>query len=358
LIIWAELTSQASQRFWRYPDPAFVTHQAIFNNRELSELTVHIHPDIAHHKHAPSMIDMGNRWDGTTLTDTRSRRSRTSRRGGQLLTRAHSPLGKNGLPIRVPRRPLFRTVTPYARLETPGEQNNTRTLASFHTGYQRNRVDQLPAAQGHQNPRTLPDRRRAGEAALPRLPRHGPHHPSRPRRPLQLQLESRPQPVRPLYSPAASTGPNINTRPRAYTKVLTPTIPGSAAGHRLRPPRIDLPWQGILPEAAIDAADNRPHRTSTAVALSGRTLLWFIARPCPCSQSLARRFPQLPHDQPARARPSTGRHSVGPRSFKSACASSIRSSMSRRCRGFDNPRCGLARNDPVPRGLAIVPLWP
>jgi hypothetical protein len=58
---------------------------------------------------------VGNRWDGTTPTDTRSQRSRTSRRGGQLLTRARSPPSKNGLPIRVPRKPLFRTVAPYAR---------------------------------------------------------------------------------------------------------------------------------------------------------------------------------------------------------------------------------------------------
>jgi Transposase, Mutator family len=56
-----------------------------------------------------------NRWDGTTPTDSRSRRSRTSRRGGHLLTRALSPLSKNGLPIRFPRRtpvPDGRTVTP------------------------------------------------------------------------------------------------------------------------------------------------------------------------------------------------------------------------------------------------------
>src|SRR3954454_6708690 len=79
----------------------------------------------------------GNRWDGTTPTDTRAQRSRTSRRGGQLLTRAHSPLSKNGLPKRVPRRPLFRTVSPYAWQQTPGQQNNTRTLACFHTGYER-----------------------------------------------------------------------------------------------------------------------------------------------------------------------------------------------------------------------------
>jgi Transposase, Mutator family len=102
----------------------------------------------------PSLIDKGNRWDGTTPTDTRSQRSRTSRRGGQLLTRARSPLSKNGLPIRVPRRPLFRTVTPYARLETPSQRNRTRTLASFIPGT--NAIESLNAryrravkARGH-----------------------------------------------------------------------------------------------------------------------------------------------------------------------------------------------------------------
>ena len=67
---------------------------------------------------------MGNRWDGTTTTDTRSQRSRTSRRGGQLQTRARSPACKIGLPIRVPRRPLFRTVAPYAQ---PGRRASRTT---------------------------------------------------------------------------------------------------------------------------------------------------------------------------------------------------------------------------------------
>ena len=52
-----------------------------------------------------------------------------------------------------------------ARLETPSEQNNTRTLAVFHTGYQQPRVAELPAAQGHQEPRPLPQRRSRREAA-------------------------------------------------------------------------------------------------------------------------------------------------------------------------------------------------
>ena len=101
---------------------------------------------------------MGNRWDGTTPTDTRSRRSRTSRRGGQLLTRARSPSCKNGLPIRVPRRPLFRTVTPYARRRSPSQQNNKRASAVFHTGYECDRVLERPLPASGQSPRPLPVR--------------------------------------------------------------------------------------------------------------------------------------------------------------------------------------------------------
>src|SRR4051812_46992361 len=118
---------------------------------------------------------MGTRWDGTTPTDTRSQRSRTSRRGGQLLTRARSPPCKNGLPIRVPRRPLFRTVAPYARRKTPGQQNNTRAPASFHTGYQRDRVAQREIPASDQGPRPLPERAVGVEVSLPSHPVAGPH---------------------------------------------------------------------------------------------------------------------------------------------------------------------------------------
>src|SRR5215211_5058683 len=160
---------------------------------------------------------MGNRWDGTTPTDTRSQRSRTSRRGGQLLTRARSPLSKNGLPIRVPRRPLFRTVTPYARLETPSEQNNTRTLAVFHTGYQQHRVVELPAPQDHQEPRPLPQRRRGDQTAVASHLHHrrqtgpSPRHRSRPRP--RRQTQSRWAPRRGPNHHKLETGPRP-TRPR------------------------------------------------------------------------------------------------------------------------------------------------
>jgi hypothetical protein len=51
LIIGAKLSSPLSQRLRRDRDPALISHQAIFNNRELGKLAVHIHSDIAHHSH-------------------------------------------------------------------------------------------------------------------------------------------------------------------------------------------------------------------------------------------------------------------------------------------------------------------
>ena len=142
------------------------------------------------------------------------------------VTRARSPPNKNGLPIRVPRRPLFRTVAPYARRLTPDQRNNTRASASFHTGYQRDRVHQLPAAQGIQDPRPIPHRRRRLQDPLPRRVRH--RNPrQKPRRPPQEakhpvprlnhpRLDRRPQPIRD-HLPRATTRPNlINPEPRLH----------------------------------------------------------------------------------------------------------------------------------------------
>src|SRR6188472_1887021 len=119
-------------------------------------------------------LPMGNRWDGTTPTDTRSQRSRASRRGGQLLTRARSPLSKNGLPIRVPREPLSRTVTPYARREPPSQRNNTRALAVFHTGYKRYREPERPLPPRGPGSWALPERAVSNEDALPHHEKPGP----------------------------------------------------------------------------------------------------------------------------------------------------------------------------------------
>jgi hypothetical protein len=68
----------------------------------------------------PSSIDGWDRW-GTTLTDARSQRSRTGRRGGQRPTQARSRPCENGVPTRVPRRPCFRTVAPFCTVTAARE---------------------------------------------------------------------------------------------------------------------------------------------------------------------------------------------------------------------------------------------
>jgi hypothetical protein len=56
----------------------------------------------------------------TTTTDSRSQRTRTSRRGGHLLTRALSPSNRPACPICVsPGHPLFRMVAPYFADRSP-----------------------------------------------------------------------------------------------------------------------------------------------------------------------------------------------------------------------------------------------
>jgi Transposase, Mutator family len=67
----------------------------------------------------------------TTPTDSRSRRIRASRRGGQVLTRARSPSNETGLPVHVCLKvPLSRTVAPYSPPQThtgpPGQSLRTR----------------------------------------------------------------------------------------------------------------------------------------------------------------------------------------------------------------------------------------
>jgi hypothetical protein len=76
----------------------------------------------------------------TTPTDSRSKRIRASRRGGQLLTRARSPSNKTGLPDRVcSRMPLSRTVAPYSPAQTwktSRRSGVTGGISPLHTGYQ------------------------------------------------------------------------------------------------------------------------------------------------------------------------------------------------------------------------------
>lgn len=65
-----------------------------------------------------------------TFTDSRSQRSRTSRKGGHLLTRALSPSNRTACPYRFPWEPLFRTVSPYDQTRRscqPDEQREAPT---------------------------------------------------------------------------------------------------------------------------------------------------------------------------------------------------------------------------------------
>lgn len=95
--------------------PASVTI-AFSSTADLREVPMHIQPNRpCHHGPPSSLIRRTGTAGRTTPTDSRSQRSRTSRRGGQLLTRARSPSCKNGLPMLVPNDapvPDGRTVRP------------------------------------------------------------------------------------------------------------------------------------------------------------------------------------------------------------------------------------------------------
>ena len=64
-IIAAEINSPPSQRLRRDTDPTLVADQAVLHHRELSELPMHIHPDIAHHLTCPFL----DRQRGTAGTE-------------------------------------------------------------------------------------------------------------------------------------------------------------------------------------------------------------------------------------------------------------------------------------------------
>jgi NAD(P)-dependent dehydrogenase (short-subunit alcohol dehydrogenase family) len=101
------------ERLRRHADPALIPDQAVLDDHELRELPCTSIPIYRTNPALPSTgRSMGKPLGETTPTDTRSQRSRTSRRGGHLPTRAHSAPFNNGLPTRFPRRPLFRTVAP------------------------------------------------------------------------------------------------------------------------------------------------------------------------------------------------------------------------------------------------------
>jgi hypothetical protein len=81
--------AEAFQRRARHVDPASIPKPAVFPDHHLAKGAVGIDPDHTSHPCLLSVDQTGAAGD-TTTTDSRSRRNRASRRGGQLLTRARS----------------------------------------------------------------------------------------------------------------------------------------------------------------------------------------------------------------------------------------------------------------------------
>lgn len=69
---------------------------SVIKDCHLGERSMNIH---SNHTHDPSPSGYGSRWGNTTSTDSRSQRSRASRRGGQVTTRVHN--SRSGRPATV-----------------------------------------------------------------------------------------------------------------------------------------------------------------------------------------------------------------------------------------------------------------
>lgn len=67
---------------------------SVVEDCDSSERSTNIH---SNHTRAPSPSGHGSWWGNTTSTDSRSRRSRASRRGGQVTTRVHN--SRSGRPV-------------------------------------------------------------------------------------------------------------------------------------------------------------------------------------------------------------------------------------------------------------------
>ena len=104
LVIDGELRSPRSKRLGPAIHPSRIDNLVSFDDRDLREIAMHVHTDESRHHRAPSTRSQRReRAEQPTLTDSRSRRSRTSRKGGHLLTRALSPSCRTACPYRFPK---------------------------------------------------------------------------------------------------------------------------------------------------------------------------------------------------------------------------------------------------------------
>ena len=105
-VIRREALSEQLKTLGRGLDPPGRADAPALADRDLAEIQMHVQPDSSH-LHHPSCRSTRRRTGGqTTSTDPRSKRTWTSRRGGQRKARARSPSRKNGLPsLRSPKGP-------------------------------------------------------------------------------------------------------------------------------------------------------------------------------------------------------------------------------------------------------------
>ncbi len=105
--------SPRSKRLGPAIHPSHIDNLVSFDDRDLREIAMHVHTDESRHHRAPSTRSQRReRAEQPTLTDSRSRRSRTSRKGGHLLHGLSAHHAERPAHTDFPRTPLFRTVSP------------------------------------------------------------------------------------------------------------------------------------------------------------------------------------------------------------------------------------------------------
>jgi hypothetical protein len=110
-----------------------------------------------------SSVGSRNRRAEATETDSRSRRSRVSRGGGQVLTRARSSMCRPACPSLIPPR------RPGPDRQTLEPRSDDRPVTpECHTCYERDRSVEPTAAQSDQDERSLPQRAGRPQTHLPR----------------------------------------------------------------------------------------------------------------------------------------------------------------------------------------------
>ncbi len=160
LVIAAQPRYPRAQCFRSAIHTADVAYHTVFDHRDLSEVTVHIHADISdHHSHLQPVSRIRGKGGQSTPTDSRSQRSRTSRKGGHVLTRARGPSNKNGLPIPIPHRcPSSGRSHRTTGKTHPGQPAELREAPiKFHVRYECHRAPQCPVPAGDPGTRALPD---------------------------------------------------------------------------------------------------------------------------------------------------------------------------------------------------------